>query len=311
MTSMRPERLVASTMLAFLGASARPAHAEGPTLLECLSANESSIHLRGDHKLRQARDQALVCASSACPEEVRDVCQRRITALSTAIPTVVFLAKDAAGHDLTAVRVSMDGEPLADRLDGTGVPIDPGLHAFTFEVAGQPAAAQSFVIGEGERNRHETILVGAAAAPIPSALPSPTSPVPSGLSPVTRSTPGREPRIAGFVVGAVGVVGLGIGAVFGGLAASDWSSAKTYCQGKTAACTKSGPGFQDERSAQSMATISTLGFIAGGALAAAGVVFFVTAPRRSPSEAAGSARRVELVPTAGPGEAGLLIRGWL
>jgi hypothetical protein len=276
---------------------------------ECLSANESSIHLRGDHKLRQARDEALICASPSCPDEVRATCEQRITELIAAIPTIVLLAKDGAGHDLSAVRVSMDGELLAERLDGTGVAVDPGPHAFTFEVPGQPSVEQSFVIGEGEKDRHETITLR-APPPAQSPMPSPIPPVPLEAS-TTQTSPGRKQRIAGIAVGAAGVVGLGLGAVFGGLTASEWSSAKEVCAGRPVSCTKSGPGFEDENSAESSGTISTVSFIAGGVLAAVGIVFFVTAPMRSPSDAPVSARGVELVPMGGPGGTGLMIRGWL
>lgn len=307
MTPIRPGRFLVIAAVSLLISAARPALAEDPTMSECLSANERSIHLRGDHKLRQARDEALVCAASSCPGEVRDACQTRITELSAAIPTIVFLAKDGAGHDLVAVRVSMDGELLADRLDGSGIPIDPGPHAFTFEVAGQPAVEQSFVIGEGQKNRHETVTLGAALAPAASAAPSLMAPV-LVVPEMTPTSSGRDQRIIGVAVGAAGVVGLGIGTVFGAVAASDWSSAKAYCAGKPRSCQTSGPGAQDEHSAQSKATVSTVGFIAGGALAAAGVVLFLTAPQRSSGDEHASARGVELVPTGGPGGANLTIR---
>jgi len=304
----RSKRFLALAIPALLGAAARSARAD-PTMSECLSANESSIHLRGDHKLRQARDEALICASPSCPDEVRATCEQRITELIATIPTIVLLAKDGAGHDLSAVRVSMDGELLAERLDGTGVAVDPGPHAFTFEVPGQPPVEQSFVIGEGEKDRHETITLS-VLPPVASATPSRILQAPVG-TPTTRSSPDRKQRIAGITVGAVGVVGLGLGAVFGGLTASEWSSAKQVCAGRSVSCTKSGPGFEDESSAESSGTISTVSFIAGGVLAAAGVVFFVTAPTRSPSEVPASARGIELLPMGGPGGTGLMIRGWL
>lgn len=33
------------------------------------------------------------------------------------MPSLVFEAKDRAGNDLGAVRVTMDGQPLAEKLD--------------------------------------------------------------------------------------------------------------------------------------------------------------------------------------------------
>src|ERR1700689_444080 len=116
MSLNRRAALTTLALLTLVGPPTRSASAANPTMSECLLANENAIKLRREHKLRQARDQALVCASSSCPGEVRDTCQARVRELSTAIPTVVFLAKDSAGQDVVAVRVSMDEEAVGDRL---------------------------------------------------------------------------------------------------------------------------------------------------------------------------------------------------
>jgi hypothetical protein len=139
MIPIRPNRRPSLTTLAVMTvivSAARPARAADPTMSECLSANESAIKLRGDHKLRQARDQALTCSASTCPGEVRETCQLRVRDLNAAIPTIVFLAKDAAGQDIVAVKVLMDGEPIGDRLDGTAIAVDPGQHKFSFGAPG-------------------------------------------------------------------------------------------------------------------------------------------------------------------------------
>ncbi len=305
---IRSKRLLPLAILALLGAIARPASAD-TTMAECLSANEKAIKLRGDHALRQARDQTLLCAASSCPEDVRDACQRRVTQLTAAIPTVVFLAKDEAGNDLVPVRVSMDGEPIGERLDGTPIPIDPGQHTFTFKVADRPTVEKSLVISEGQKDRRETVVFGAATGALTSPKPD-TSPIES--VPAAASSRGRDQRVAGIVVGAVGVLGLGLGAVSGGVASSDWSSAKETCNGRPVSCTTdpNSAGFQEERSASTMAAVSTVGFIAGGVLVAGGLVVFLTAPKNSSSPAPVSARGIEIVPTGGPSGTGMILRGW-
>ncbi|HXX70136.1 MAG TPA: hypothetical protein VEK07_23355, partial [Polyangiaceae bacterium] len=70
-----------------------------------------------------------------------------------------------------------------------------------------------------------------------------------------------------------------------------------------------GPGAQDETSANTMATLSTAAFIGGGVLVAAGLIVILTAPKGPPSDAPASARAVELVPEAGPGGLGMAVRG--
>jgi hypothetical protein len=54
----------------------------------------------------------------------------------------------------------MDGKPLVGRLDGTAVAVDPGQHAFTFEVSGQPSVTKGFVLKEGEKLRRERVVIG-------------------------------------------------------------------------------------------------------------------------------------------------------
>ncbi len=299
--------------------SARLARAADATMSECLAANESAINLRRDHKLRQARAQAIVCSASSCPGEVRDACQARVRDLSAAIPTIIFLAKDSAGRDLVDVRVAMDGEPIGDHLDGTAIPIDPGQHKFTFEIVGHPPVTQSLVISQSEKDRRETVTVPssnveARVNPNPAVAPKTvlmTAEVTPETAPAATSS-GAGQRIAGLVIGAVGLVGLGVGAVTGVMAASDWSNAKSYCNGKPVSCSTdaSSPGVQDENAATTMATISTISFIAGGVLAAGGTVFFLIAPKNSSAETSASARRVEVLPTGTPRGAGLLVRGW-
>jgi hypothetical protein len=294
-----------SFVLALAGASlalARPAGAAEPTMSECLKANESAIALRGERKLRGARDSAVVCAASSCPGQVRDACQNRLRALSAAIPTVVFLAHDSAGHDLVAVHVSMDGAALTDRLDGSAIEVDPGQHTFRFEAAGQPPVEKPIVIGEGEKDRRETVVLGE-----PGPVPPPPGPTPERIGP--KATPGAGQRLAGIVIGATGLAGLALGGIAGGVALANWSKAKNYCSGMTVACTTNpnSPGVHDENAANTMATLSTVSFIAGGVLAAAGVVVALTAPRATAESPKPSA--LEIVPTAGPGGAALTLLG--
>jgi hypothetical protein len=80
------------------------------------------------------------------------------------------------------------------------------------------------------------------------------------------------------VIGGVGILGIGAGAIFGVQASSKWSDAKSKCSDYPYGCT---PEAQDmQSSAKSAGTISTVGFIAGGALLATGLVLYFTAPKR-------------------------------
>lgn len=136
--------------------------AADPTTADCLAASETSLKLGNQHKLRAERSQLLVCAAANCPGDIRNECVRRVDDVNHAIPTIIFEAKDGGGKDLSAVKVTMDGEVLVERLEGTALSIDPGEHTFVFETAGQPPLSKQFVIRESEKDRREAITLGPA-----------------------------------------------------------------------------------------------------------------------------------------------------
>jgi hypothetical protein len=312
--------------LAFVGAVSavpRVAHAADPTMAECLAANESAISLRSDHKLREARDKSLACAASSCPAEVREACQNRVQQLNTAIPTIVFEVKNAAGADLTRVVVTMDGQPFADRLDGTALPLNPGEHVFVFAVDGGQKLEKRLVVYQGETNRREKIVIGGGEpAPTP-ASPSSPAQAPSTLQPPTDSARTETPavtaspgigaqRTLGLIVGGTGIVGIGVGVAAGMLASSAWSRVQSACgSGGAGNCSPSGTSrasvTSDHDTAETDGAISTVAFVAGGALVAAGLFLYLTG---GPSDGqASTTARIAIEPTLVPGHAGFALSG--
>jgi len=300
---MTPRRLhrfavrVACLLWVAVCASARPASAGGPTMSECLSANESAIKLRAEHKLRQSREPSLVCTAPSCPRAVREACQKRAAQVESAIPTVVFEVKDASGNNLAGVAVAMDGELLATHLYGTAIAVDPGEHTFSFTASGQPSVEKHFILNEGVVDRHESIVL---AVP----LPTSTQPAPTSLS-----TPGLGTRrLVGLGLGGVGVAGVAVGSIFGVMTYSSWSSAGSACgSGGTTQCSRANSGTvsSDHNTAVTDGTISTVSFIAGGALLAAGIVIFLTGEHHE-----GERRpTVAVLPTISAGQAGLALGG--
>jgi len=285
---------------------AHPAVAAEPTKQQCVDANDAAQDLRQSGKLSEAREKLLLCASTSCPSIVRDDCSLRFDEVERLQPTIVFDAKDAAGRDLTEVKVTVDGRPFAERLDGHALAVNPGQHVFTFEIAGQAAKIEILVLKEGEKERRERIVIGSAQSP-PQPMPMPITGVAPSSGPVLAGPPphdeapsaGKGQRIAGIAVGAAGIVGLGVGAIFGTVASSSWSSAQKEC-GSPTSCPNYAQGASDHDAATSAATMSTIGFIAGGALIAGGLTLFFTAPWAS-----STATTVGLVPGVG----GMTVRG--
>jgi hypothetical protein len=294
---------------------ALPAFAAAPTKGECVDADTRAQSLRREDKLAQARAELLICADVACPKMVRDDCAQRIDELNGAQPTVAFAAKDASGADLSAVKVTIDGAPFADKLDGSSLAVDPGEHDFTFVAAGQTPVTLHIVVHEGEKARREAVVIGtrmpvpapqatAPAAAATAAVPATSSP--RETTPASSSARGSQ-RVAGVVVGGVGVVGVALGAIFGAKAASDFSAQKSACGSPGCSPADHAQAVSDHGDATNAGTIATVAFIAGGALVAGGLTLFVTAPRRNESD--GPAAALRIVPSLGRGSGALLLRG--
>jgi hypothetical protein len=276
---------------AALVAVARPALADDAA---CIAASEQSLTLRQQGKLHDALKTLATCADTACPDEVKAECSRRIDGIGTAMPTLVLEAKDGSGNDLFAVAVSMDGAPFASKLDGRPVSVDPGEHTFRFETAGQPPVEKKLVLREGEKDRRESVVLG---PPPPVVAPPPPAPQPSTWS--TRKT-------LAVASGGVGLVGVGLGVVFGLYASSSQSREKSDCS--SSGCPSYPQGNEDYNTAKKDATGSTIGFIAGAAFLAGGAVLWFTAPSES-STPASTARRVRLAPMVVLGGGGFLLGG--
>jgi serine/threonine-protein kinase len=156
-----------------------------------------------------------------------------------------------------------------------------------------------FVLHEGEKERRERIIFGATAASAPPAEPHAARPkgdsATSGSADRGSSSNSWGPlQTAGLVAGGAGLVGIGIGSVFGLMVASDKHNANCDPNGYCA----SGP-LSDARN---HATASTIGFVAGGVLLAAGVTLVIFGPR-------GATGSVRLAPAVAAGSGGVVLGG--
>ena len=261
----------------------RTALAADPTTADCLSASEASLALRNQHRLREARAQIFVCSAASCPPDVRDECIRRAGEVNAAMPTIVFETKDVAGNDLVAVKVTMDGQPLADRLEGTALSIDPGEHTFTFESQGQPLVQKHLVIREGEKNRRERVTIGTKSMErVTIATPPreratigtpPREQVTSGTTSVDKSDGMGTQRILAIAAAGVGIVGVAIGAAYGLDAMSKHDEANKACPNQ---CTDQN-GVNLWNAAVSAGNVSTIGFVVGAVGLLGGATLWFTA----------------------------------
>jgi len=247
--------------------------AASPTTAECLAASDASLAADNRHELRAERAQLLLCAASSCPADIRKECVSRVDEVNGQIPTILFAVKDGSGADLSAVKVTMDGEVLAERLEGTALSIDPGEHTFTFEAEGQPPAKRVLLIQEAQKDRREVIALGAQAS-----APGPAAGARTAGAPVAgagESHGAGAQKVLAIVAGAVGVVGLGFGAAFGVVARSQRNEAQGACPSNPCATQD---GVDRWSSAVTSGNVSTIGFIVGGVGVVGATVLWLTAP---------------------------------
>lgn len=274
-------RLILAVVAGAAMLATRAGHADDRAA--CLDASSKGQTLRDQHKLVAARQQFRLCAASGCPSVVQTDCASWLTDIERAVPTVVLSAKSGTGVDLFDVRVTLDGQPLATKLDGQALSIDPGPHAFHFEQADGTHVDLQVLVKEGARSQPVDVTLAAA-----SAAPAATTAAPRGSS--------SPLRTVGWVTAGLGVAGLAMGAVFGIVAINDKNSAgcvDDLCNPGTSSGIKSA------------ALLSDVGWIAGGVLLAGGAAIVLFAPGAGHE----STGRVRLAPTVLAGGGGATLGG--
>ncbi len=253
----------------------------------CIEQHTDAQSLRTADRLLAAREQLVTCASDdTCPGLIRDDCASLVSELGQQIPSLVFAATDADGHDTLAVRVSQDGRPVLQQLTVDALELDPGTYVFRFESQGL-VVEQELVLRDGERHRRVTIDFRTVATKKP---------------PLGPPTPVPRPRAAGtslwlgYGLLGIGVLGIGAGSVFGLEARAQENESNTLCDHKDL-CDAHGVSLR--RDAKISATLSTIGFSVGLVGVALGTYLFVS-HRREPQQARGA--RFE--PLLAPGFAG-------
>jgi hypothetical protein len=149
--------------------------------------------------------------------------------------------------------------------------------------------------------------------------PSPVAPAPplagglatTGAAGTSAAPPEATPqhqglRRAAYVTGAVGGALLVAGGVAGIVALAKKSTLDTECPGGV--CKTLGQGQADQRDARTPATLSTIGFIAGGGILATAVVLFLASPPGD-DHASTSASRARLLPLVEAHLAGVGLSG--
>lgn len=188
-----------------------------------------------------------------------DFAVQHIRGLESRLPRVVLhLPADRA-----IAAIDLDGDPLPEQRWYLPLYLDPGEHTLAVTAPGKKRTTIAFSVTTSPTDQIVAVpSLADADAPPP---PRPPPPAPTG---------GADETI-GFVLLGVGAAGLGAGTVFGVLAMT---------------------GDAGDASVKDHATVSTIAFVAGAALAAGGGALLIRAANR--------AARVGVVPRPGGGVLG-------
>lgn len=142
---------VCAIIVASIGAARRVDAAENDRA--CSAAYSRAKDSERSAHLLEARELLQTCAKAYCGKVLYEACTAMYTQVEADIPSVVPVVIDGNGAPRTDVQVTMDGEPLAARIDGRAVPVDPGLHEFVFSTSDGVFATRKVLVVEGQHNR--------------------------------------------------------------------------------------------------------------------------------------------------------------
>ncbi|MBX3264179.1 MAG: hypothetical protein KF782_31195 [Labilithrix sp.] len=232
---------------------------------------------------------AVASAAKAHGQTEREkVARARAKALEPRLPKLVI---DVASSAPPGLEVTRDGILVGSASWGSPVPVDPGTHRVV-------AAAPGKEPWEGVVNATEGNVVRVA---VPSALaaaaPHEPAPAPLAEREPRRADPppfpepiieqrGSAQRTIGWLVGGLGVAGLGVGAGFGFDSLQKRDRSRDHCAGDL--CDREGVALRDR--AIRSGDVATVMTVAGATALAGGLVLVLTAPR-------GPSRTKEVPPT--------------
>jgi hypothetical protein len=224
--------------------------------------------------------EAIPLARAAGSKARQDLATERAQALQERLSTLTIRAM--SGDDSNAhLEIRRDGVALQEAELGAPIPVDPGEHVIEAVAPGKQPWSSKVQVGPNAAKVAvdiPTLKASDSAAAPPTQAPATTTTTITSPPADTGTDPGAARRTTGLILGGVGVVGIGLGAFFGVSASSKWSDAKDKCTDYPYGCGEDGASKQAD--ARSAATISTVGFVAGGALLAAGAVLYFTAPKQ-------------------------------
>lgn len=200
--------------------------------------------------------------------EAQEVAKEELEKLRPRIPIVKIVVK---GVEPRSAKVTVDGHAVSV-IEGNMTEVNPGNHRIEASVAGANPFVRYFGISEGGTKTIELALSKGASTP--------------SLQPQIEEPVSKGSLVPGGVLLGAGGAGLAVGAVTGILAFNTVSEYRQRCEANHCLPADAEKG----DSAKLLGNISTAAFVAGGALAATGVVLLLVRPGGGSTEQAATVR---------------------
>jgi serine/threonine-protein kinase len=227
-------------------------------------------------------------AASAARNEGQTERAKQGTARADRLEPVLSKLTINVPSPVTGLQVLRNGQPVSSSVYGTAVPMDPGEQRFEARAPGYvPWIVTVNLPGNGASLSVDVPALTplpASPAPQPSAAtppaPAPATPSTPSTRELTAPTPPRHSSVqgpVGLVLGGVGIVGVGIGSIFGARAISKNNAADDACPGGH--CPAGSQGKQLDDQAHDAATLANVFVIGGAVLLVGGAVLYFTRPK--------------------------------
>ncbi|HVH44432.1 MAG TPA: hypothetical protein VM925_18895 [Labilithrix sp.] len=235
----------------------------------------------------------------------KDFARQRMTELEKSLARVVIDPTQKV--ELVELLVEERRVPEAEK----SVPFaaEPGQRKITFRAKGKKEVVQLVTIVKGDRPQHIAVppMEDQEKEPPVVAAPAPEPPKPTPVQVVAAPAPeGRSgQKTLAVVLGAVGIVGIGVGAATGVMTLSNECTAAAKRE-NPAGCPDNQAGRDIAARGETTGMVSNITFGVGGAALIAAVVLYVSAPSgKASAPADANAKRVRMTPELGTGWAGL------
>lgn len=220
---------------------------------------------------------------------------------------------------LPDVQLRRDKVVVGSAAWGVASPVDPGEHLIEVSAPGHEPWGARVTVGDNADKQSISVpplheqADETAGPPAPPMIESPApEPKETPATPPDNQAPndGSRQRIAGWVVGGLGLASIGVGSYFGVQAISNSNNAKNTCTSGNSGCSSQGLTMNDQAKTDAHVADATIG--AGIVAIGVGIYLLASAPSApaptpAPPETQPSAIRV--IPTFGRQAAGIAVQG--